>query len=200
MIAADGLVALTSMVLGVVFWVTATPPVWFIYLILFLRGIGNTFHSPAIQAAIPMLVPAEMLTKAGGWGNLINSLSNMFGPVLGAAFIAAFPIASIMLVDKFGALFAIFYLLFVSIPDIPQNEEKPHLLSDMRQGFSAMRGNKPLMAIFPRPCGHDGSLYAVGPFVCRACERTYRGEPMVLLVGARSCGNRFDLPHYDPPI
>jgi DHA3 family macrolide efflux protein-like MFS transporter len=149
MIAADGLVALTSAVLGVAFWITGTPPVWFVYLILFLRGLGNTFHGPAIQAAIPMLVPAEMLTKAGGWGNLINSLSNMIGPVLGAAFIAAFPIASIMLIDIFGALFAIFCLLLVSIPDIPKNEEKPHLLSDMRQGFLAMRGNKPLMAVFP---------------------------------------------------
>lgn len=148
MIAADGLVALSSVVLGAVFLLTETPPIWFIYVILFIRGLGTTFHAPAIQAAIPMLVPTEMLTKAGGWGNLINSISNMLGPVLGAALMGLFPIAAIMLVDIAGAAFAIACLLFVTIPDIPQTEQKLHILSDLKQGFQAMRSNKPLMAVF----------------------------------------------------
>lgn len=149
MIAADGLVALSSVILGAAFLLSETPPIWFIYLILFLRGLGNTFHGPAMQAAIPLLVPPHMLTKAGGWGNMINSISNMLGPVLGAALMAVFPIASIMLIDIFGAVFAIVCLLFVNIPDVPQSSERPHFLSDMKQGLSAMRANKPLMAIFP---------------------------------------------------
>lgn len=148
MIAADGLVALSSVVLGVAFLMNETPPIWFIFCILFLRGLGNTFHSPAMQAAIPMLVPAEMLTKAGGWGNFVNSASNMLGPVLGAVLMGIAPIATIMLVDIFGAAFAIVCLLFVKIPDIPQKVEKPQLLADVKQGFYAMRKNKPLMAIF----------------------------------------------------
>ncbi|MDL2318736.1 MFS transporter [Eubacteriales bacterium OttesenSCG-928-A19] len=148
MIAADGLVALSSVILGVAFLLTDTPSIGFIYMILFLRGLGNTFHTPAMQAAIPMLVPAEMLTKAGGWGNLISSLSTMLGPVLGAALMGLFPIAAIMLVDILGAVFAIVCLLFVMVPDIPQSDERPQLLSDMKQGLAAMRANRPLMAIF----------------------------------------------------
>lgn len=149
MILADGLVALSSVVLGAAFLLVESPPVWFLYIILFLRGLGNTFHGPAMQAAIPMLVPPEMLTKAGGWGNLVNSVSNMLGPVLGAAFMGLLPIASIMLVDILGAAFAIVCLLFVRIPDIPRTAEKPEFLSDWKQGFAALRGNRPLMAIFP---------------------------------------------------
>ena len=99
MIAADGLVALSSVILGAAFLLLPAPPIWFIYLVLFLRGLGNTFHAPAMQAAIPTFVPAEMLTRAGGWGNMIQSVSNMLGPVLGAALMSFFPIASIMLVD-----------------------------------------------------------------------------------------------------
>jgi DHA3 family macrolide efflux protein-like MFS transporter len=94
-----------------------------------------------------MFVPPEMLTKAGGWGNLISSISNMLGPVLGAGLMGIFPITSIMLVDIIGALFAIVCLLFVTIPDIPQSRERQHLLSDMKQGLQAMRENKPLMAV-----------------------------------------------------
>lgn len=146
MIAADGLVALSSVILGAAFLLPEAPPVWFIYIILFLRGLGNTFHGPAMQAAIPMLVPPEMLTKVGGWGNLVNSISTMLGPVLGAALMGFLPIASIMLVDILGAAFAIVCLLFITIPDIPKTAEKPDFRSDFKQGFAAMRENKPLMA------------------------------------------------------
>ena len=149
MIAADGFVALTSVILGIVFLIEEAPAIWIIYLVLFLRGLGNTFHAPAMQATIPMLVPVDMLTKAGGWSSLINSLSAMLGPVLGAACIAAFPLAGIMLIDIGGAAFAILCLLFVTIPDIPRIGEKPQLLSDMQLGLSAMRENKPLLAVFP---------------------------------------------------
>lgn len=148
MIVADGLVALSSVILGAAFLIIETPPIWFLYIILLLRGLGNTFHGPAMQAAIPMLVPTEMLTKAGGWGNLITSISSMLGPVLGAALMGLLPIAGIMLVDILGAVFAIICLLFVSIPDVPQANEKLHVLSDMKLGFRAMRANKPLMAVF----------------------------------------------------
>lgn len=149
MIAADGLVALSSAALGAAFWAWGMPPVWFIYFILFVRGLGGTFHSPAMQAAIPMFVPTEMLTKAGGWGNLIVSLSTMAGPALGAWLMAALPIASVMLVDVAGAAFAILCLRMVSLPDIPRSRGKVRLLSDIRQGFQAMRANKPLAAAFP---------------------------------------------------
>ena len=53
MIAADGLVAFTSVILGLSFLIAESPPIWCIYLILFLRGLGNTFHGPAMQATIP---------------------------------------------------------------------------------------------------------------------------------------------------
>ena len=148
MIAADGVVALSSVILGAAFLRTDEPPVWFIYMILLLRGLGNTFHGPALQATIPTLVPAGMLVKAGGWGNLITSVSNMLGPVLGAALMGLLPIAGIMLVDIFGALFAIACLLFVKIPDISSGASTAHLLSDMKEGFGAMRQNKPLIAAF----------------------------------------------------
>ncbi|MCL2336991.1 MAG: MFS transporter [Firmicutes bacterium] len=149
MIAADGLVAFSSLLLGAAFLLTKMPPLWFVYLILLFRGLGNTFHAPAMQAAIPTLVPTHMLTKAGGWGNMIISFSNMLGPVLGATLTGTLPIAAIMLVDICGAIFAIVCLTFVRIPDIPQMGQKSHLLADLKQGFAAMRANKPLMAIFP---------------------------------------------------
>ena len=147
MIAADSLVAFSSVILGIMFLFLETPPVGFIYLILFVRGLGTTFHGPAIQAAIPMLVPPEMLTKAGGWGNLVVAITSMLGPVLGAALMGFMHMSAIMLVDIFGAAFAIICLLLVKIPDIPGGGTKPQLLADMKDGLRAIRANKPLMAV-----------------------------------------------------
>lgn len=149
MIAADGVVALSSLMLAAAFLLTESPPLWFLYLVLLVRGVGNTFHGPAMQAAIPLLVPAEMLTKAGGWSQLINSLSNMVGPALGAALMTAVPLAGIMVVDIAGALVACVCLLFVAIPDVPRTGERPHFWSDAKEGFGALRANRPLMAILP---------------------------------------------------
>lgn len=148
MIAADGLVAVSSAALGLAFWLFGEPPLWLIYVFLFIRGVGNTFHSPAMQAAIPMFVPADMLAKAGGWGNLITSISTMLGPALGAGMMAAFPIAPIMLVDIGGAVLAILCLLTVRLPDVQAHGERVHIFSDAKQGFLAMKKNRPLMAAF----------------------------------------------------
>ena len=143
---ADGFVALSSVALGLMFLLMSSPPIWAIYLILFLRGLGNTFHSPAMSATIPMLVPPEMLTKAGGWSHLVTSGANMLGPVLGAAMMAVLPVASIMLVDIGGAVIAIICLLFVRVPNVKQ-EKKLELLGDIKQGFSVLLQNKPLMSM-----------------------------------------------------
>ncbi|MDR7812475.1 MAG: MFS transporter [Lacrimispora sp.] len=53
MIAADGLVALSSVVLGGAFLLSEKPPLSFIYLILLIRGLGNTFHGPPCRLPYP---------------------------------------------------------------------------------------------------------------------------------------------------
>jgi DHA3 family macrolide efflux protein-like MFS transporter len=149
MIVADLFIGLTSLAAGAAFWLLDSPPLPLIYAVLFLRGIGNTFHAPAMQAAIPLFVPPEMLTKAGGWGNLVFSASTIAGPALGAALYALLPMAGIALIDVLGAMIAVGCLLCVTVPDVPQHHKKLHPLVDMRLGFRALRKNRLLMAALP---------------------------------------------------
>ena len=67
MIIADSAVAVASLILGILFFI-GNPSLIFIYIILFLRALGETFHKPDLQAAIPQLVPENELTRAGGLG------------------------------------------------------------------------------------------------------------------------------------
>ncbi|MCL2446760.1 MAG: MFS transporter [Oscillospiraceae bacterium] len=150
LIVADILLALTSVTLGAAFLLNEAPPLWFIFSMLVLRGLANTFHGPAMLAAVPQLVPEDMLTKAGGWGHMIRSAASMVGPVAGAALMNVLPVATIMLVDIISGILAIVCLLFIKIPDIVSHaQEKVRVLADMKLGFAALRENKPLLSLFP---------------------------------------------------
>jgi len=146
MMIADGFVALCGAVLGISF-LFGEPSVWFIYVILFLRAIGSTFHAPALAAAIPTLVPEEYLVKSGGWGQAVTSGSNMLGPVIGAFMMSVATVPVVMLVDVVGAVLAIGALIFVKVPKIPRENEKSRFIDDIKQGISAIWGNKALVAM-----------------------------------------------------
>ncbi len=146
MMCADGFVGLVSAVLGLVFLSTDTPSLGFLYAILFLRGLGSAFHQPALQAATPQLVPADMLVKAGGWANLVASAAQMLGPVLGAALMAFMPMAAIVFIDTIGAAIAVDTLAFVRIPDVERDGSPARVIGDLKEGLVAMRGNPAFMA------------------------------------------------------
>jgi len=62
LIAADGLVALASAVLALLFWSGAIQ-VWQVYLVLLVRAVGDTFHWPAMTATTPLMVPEQHLPR-----------------------------------------------------------------------------------------------------------------------------------------
>jgi len=78
MIIADIMVAVSSFILFVLF-IFGFESIYIVYLILFLRAIGETFHKPTLQAAIPSLAPMAELTKATGMGQMVNSGTKMLG-------------------------------------------------------------------------------------------------------------------------
>lgn len=149
MIIADTIVALASGALGLAFFI-GQPSLIFVYCILFIRALGGTFHTPAMQAAIPSLVPKDELTRAGGFGQMINSACNMASPMIGALLMSFMPIGSIMLLDVLGAACAILTLSTVKIPSQVQPKTKRSVIAEMKEGIAAIRQNKALVSVsFP---------------------------------------------------
>ena len=145
MILADSTVAAASLFLGLSF-LFGEPPLAFVYVILFLRALGETFHKPAMKAAIPQLVPAEALTKAGGFGQLIQSACAMVGPMLGALLMSVATMPLVMAVDVVGAALAVMTLATVRLDRPPRKEGKmPGVLAETREAFRALRSDKALM-------------------------------------------------------
>lgn len=122
MIYADSFVALCSAMLALVFYFEISE-MWLIYLLLALRSVGSAFHTPAMQASVPLLAPQSELMRIAGFNQMIQSISNIAGPALGGVFISFFSMTYIMMFDVLGAAIACTSLLFVNIPNPKRNED-----------------------------------------------------------------------------
>lgn len=147
MIIADCAVAASSAALCASF-LFGTPSIVFIYVILFVRALGETFHKPAMQAAIPQLVPESQLTRAGGLGQMVTAACSMAGPMIGAFLMSITTLQYAMLVDIVGASLAVLTLSTVKIKTHEVSTSgKLNFLKDMKQGIDAIRTNKVLVRI-----------------------------------------------------
>lgn len=147
MILADTFIALCTFALSVLFWL-GIAEMWHIYLLLACRSAGSAFHMPAMQASVPLLAPAEQLTRIAGINQMISSLSNIAGPALGALLINLTSIGNILLLDVAGAAIACTSLLFVRIPNPGRSKLRPSLRRELREGFAAIGAVRGLGLLF----------------------------------------------------
>ena len=121
MIVADGVIALFSAWLALLFW-AGTVQIWHVYAIMFARALGGAFHWPAMQASTSLMVPKDQLSRTAGMNQTLHGILNIVSPPLGAFLMAVLPVHSIMAIDVLTATFAIAPLFFVHIPQ-PERRE-----------------------------------------------------------------------------
>ena len=123
-------------------------PVWTVFVMLCVRGIGSTFQQPAIQSIIPQLVPKDQLVKTNGWMQLLNSGSFLLGPVIGASLYAIFPMPIVLMSDVAGAILASIALAVVKIPELEKTEqEEQHFIAEIKEGLQVFKEDKKLFYI-----------------------------------------------------
>jgi DHA3 family macrolide efflux protein-like MFS transporter len=148
MMLADTFIALCTFILAFLFWFDIAE-LWHIFALLALRSIGSSFHSPAMQASVPLLAPTEQLTRIAGINQIISSVSQIAGPALGAMMIAIWDIEYVLIFDVAGALIAVTSLFFVYIPDPEKTENSErHIFKEMKEGAMVVLRNKGLSLVF----------------------------------------------------
>lgn len=132
-------------------------PIWLIFIVLFIRSIGNAFYAPSLQAIMPSILPKDQLTKYAGYSQSFESASMIASPAIAAVLYSMFPLKAILMLDVLGAFFAVCTLAAVDIPEIfREDKEKTNLLAEVKEGYNVMRsvpGMRELLVI--------GALYAV---------------------------------------
>ncbi|MFA6335433.1 MAG: MFS transporter [Bacteroidales bacterium] len=116
MIVADLYIAAMTAVMAVLFYI-GKAEIGFIYALLALRSIGSSFHSPAMEASVPLLAPQSELMRVAGINNMLFSVSTIAAPAIAAVFVNALDMTWVLMFDVLGALIACGSLLFVDIPN-----------------------------------------------------------------------------------
>lgn len=137
MIAADAIAAIGVLVLAALF-ATGGVQIWHIYAITLLRATMQTFQFPAMQASTSLLVPPEQLTRVAGLNQMLQGLTMIAAPPLGALLLGFISVQGILLIDVVTALLGILPLFFFHIPQpaAAQPAGRTSVLADMRAGLS----------------------------------------------------------------
>ena len=156
MIGADLIIAVAGVVLAVVALMIELP-VWVVMVVLFIRSIGTAFHSPALSAATPLLVPEDQLTKCAGYSQSVQSVSYILSPAIAAFLYATWDLNLIIALDVLGALVACITVTIVAIPkqEIKTEMVQSSIISEAKAGYNILKENKGLFA-----------LLLIGAFYC----------------------------------
>ena len=123
--------------------------IWMIMVVLFIRSVGTAFHSPALSAVTPLLVPEDQLTKCAGYSQSLQSISYIISPAAAAFLYSIWELNAIIAIDVFGAIVAIIALALIEIPklDVEKQELSLSFIKEMKDGFYILKENKGLFAL-----------------------------------------------------
>jgi len=140
MIISDCFIMLISLLL-IVMGRNGEVPVGVILFVLFARSVGAAFHNPSLEAATPMLVPKEELTRYAGASQGVESISILLSPGVAALLFSALDLSQMVLFDVGGAVIAVGTLLCVTIPAAVEKQkmQKRHIMAEVKDGITAIK-------------------------------------------------------------
>ncbi len=142
-----------------------------------VRSVGAGIQTPAVQAVIPRLVPADQLARYNGINASMQSLVNFAAPAAAGAVFAVSTLEATLMIDVGTAIAGTALLACLTLPGQDSPGEGSSLLSDIRAGlryaFSDRLIGKLLIiyGLFTFFCVPAG--YLAGLFVRRVFGETY---------------------------
>ena len=155
MIGADLYIAAISLTL-VVYTLFTELPLWLILAVLFMRSIGTAFHSPAISAVTPLIVPESQLTKCSGYTQTVQTLGYIAGTSVAAILYPLWGVSGMVVLDVAGAVLASLTVAAVKIPVTQQaaaEQEKVSqqtavgIIFEIKEGYKIFKANRGLFAL-----------------------------------------------------
>lgn len=169
MIIADSSVALTTLALVLLF-ASGRIEIWHLYVALFLRAVGGSFHWPAMQASVSLMVPEKHLSRVAGANQALQGLLSIAAPPLGALLLMVLPMFAVLLIDIVTAAFAVLPLFFIAIPQPTRSDAATavtprQVLRDVREGLRYMIAWPGLLGIMLLACMINFFLAPTGTFL-----------------------------------
>ena len=152
MIIADSISAIAMGGMVYLFW-SGNNQIWKILIIIFIRAVANSFHWPAMQASMTLMVPKQHYPRVQGLNQMVMGIMMISAAPLGALLLDLLPIYGVLAIDIVTAIIAIVPLLLISLPQPKRSPPaegetgRTTVLQEFRQGLRYVFG-WPGMVIF----------------------------------------------------
>lgn len=103
-------------------------------------------YQPTVQASIPFLVSSNDIIQANASINLVASLANLIGPVIGGILFGFWGIIPILYISGLCFFAAAIMEMFINIPSVKKYKDTKFLcsiLTDMKDSFTFMIHHRP---------------------------------------------------------
>lgn len=136
--------ALCALGLG---WLSYTQgPLYLIYALLLMIGIGRAFNEPASSTLLPETVPPELFGNAATWSTSIWHFASIAGPALAGLLVGFFKAVTFIYLLDAVALFSFCLMLTMIRGRQLPLAEKSATWKSLTEGFQFMRDTKVILA------------------------------------------------------
>lgn len=152
MILSDAAIAVTTLLLALFMMSgdTGKAALPVIIIVSAIRSLGGGIHPPAVNAALPQIVPEDKLSRINGYNGTIQSIVQFVSPIAAGAIMSVGPIYNILFIDVSTAIIGIGILAMLKIPkhQPASKTEKTSAFAEMREGFRFTWNNRFLRKLF----------------------------------------------------
>jgi MFS family permease len=122
------------------------PPLWLFLSLAWLRGSGDAFFTPALNALTVEIVPENQLGNANTLYGLAQSVTRIAGPSLSGVLVATAGPAVVIAVDAASYGVSLLAMSALRLPRVSRPGSRT-LLRDMAEGWSDFRSRSWLWAV-----------------------------------------------------
>lgn len=135
-IISDAMIAVATLGLAVLFPLipSGTPVLLSIVAISVVRSIGTGIQTPAVNSAIPQIVPEDKLMKFNGINSTLQTLVQFAAPAAAGAILSWGTLQATLMIDIVTAIVGIGILSAVAIP-FTKKEDTPSMWTEMKIGI-----------------------------------------------------------------
>lgn len=141
---------------------------FFILILIVLRGICQAFHHPALIAIVPFMVPQKYFSKINSISFLSVGLLNIIAPVIAAFLMVFLTIGQILWVDIITFSIALIPSIFLKLPfEKSKRKKKSKFRKEFKEGFLTLKeidGFITLLLIFAGISFFSAPFYILMPY------------------------------------
>lgn len=138
----DAAIAAATLLLSVSF-LAGHKTIWLLLAALAVRSAGSGIQTPAVNAMLPQIVPAEQLMRINGINSTLSSIIMFLSPAAGGFLLSMFSLEAALLLDVFTAIIGVGITATIEVrPYKKKLRQKNSHIEDIKLGFDYLKENR----------------------------------------------------------